>query len=243
VSRGALTFGVRSYLEATPVELVVYVVQRWMATAKKSKPQAWDITAGGGTVKDVITGIYHGTVAATDIALDTGATIHGDLEDIGRHPLHAQARGIPGIIRARPVLVPLPDLIFIHPPSRGWPGATWLFGARVRDEIVMNLKRDLAYELNRDAYVGRLVKAIRVGLRRLATGGLLSLLVPEYVRFHQRITPDPGIAGAIVRSLGTDAVVLERHEVVDVRPVRQASMDRARGPLVHVIVTKPEDFA
>jgi hypothetical protein len=107
----------------------------------------------------------------------------------------------------------------------------------------MNLKRDLAYELNRDAYVGRLVKAIRVGLRRLATGGLLSLLVPEYVRFHQRITPDPGIAGAIVRSLGTDAVVLERHEVVDVRPVRQASMDRARGPLVHVIVTKPEDFA
>jgi hypothetical protein len=97
----------------------------------------------------------------------------------------------------------------------------------------------LAYTLDRGAHIERIAKVVRTSVRRLAPGGLISLLIPEYVRFHQELAPDRGIATDLLRTLSAEALLIERHEVVDDHPVRQTSLDRARSPLVHLILARP----
>jgi hypothetical protein len=239
VSRGTPTFGVRSYPEATPIEVVVHVVRKWMQRTGRQHPRTWDPTAGSGTVHDVVTAIFGGTCAGTDIAIDNGITMYGDIDDVGAHPLHTQHRGVPGVFEVPAVRVTTPDLVFIHPSSRGWPGCSWLYGYRNREEVNFNLNLDLAYTLDRGAHIERIAKVVRTSVRRLAPGGLISLLIPEYVRFHQELAPDRGIATDLLRTLSAEALLIERHEVVDDHPVRQTSLDRARSPLVHLILARP----
>ena len=48
VSRGTPTFGVRSYPEATPIEVVVYVAKLWMKSTGQQHPRTWDLHCRGG---------------------------------------------------------------------------------------------------------------------------------------------------------------------------------------------------
>jgi hypothetical protein len=242
VSRGARTFGLRSYPEATPIEVVVYVVALWTKRTGREHPHSWDLTAGSGTVHDLLTTIFGGVVAGTDIAIDNRTTVCGSLDEPGEHALPRE-RGVPGVFRAPAPRVTTPDLVFLHPPSRGMPACSWLYGLRGRWDVAVHLRSDLAYMADRRAYVERIAKAVRTSLGRLAPGGMLSLLVPEYVRDHQQIAADRGIGDDILHLLGDGARLIERHEVVDDAPVRQTSLDRARGPLVHLILGRPGEGA
>lgn len=234
VRRGTATFGVRSYPEATPVEVVVYTVRQWTSSTGKTKPRCWDLTAGSGTVFDVITTVFGGRVVGTDIAIDNAATIYGDLRDAGQHSRHRRApKFFPG--DEVPVdVIRRPDLVFVHPPSRGWPACAWIYG---RDRVP-SLTRDVGVLLERAQYVEVIADAARVALAQLADGGLMSVLVPEYVRCHQEISADPGTADALLAAIADVATLIERHTVVDDAPVRQASLGTTRGPVEHLILAK-----
>lgn len=232
VARGTPTFGVRSYPEATPIEVFVLVVQLWMERTGKSRPRVWDLTGGSGTGADVITTVFGGRVISTDIALDNGKTIYGSIRSVGRVSRHG---GPVSILETGPdLVVTRPDITFIHPPSRGWPACCWIYG---RDRGPL-LAQDLGLLVERERYVEAISTAIRAAARRLASDGLVSVLVPEYFRLHQEVLDDPGAADAIVASVADICTVVDRHAVVDDEPVRQASLSRTRGPLEHLILAK-----
>lgn len=233
VHRGAATFGVRSYPEATPVEVVVYVVRRWIDTTHRAKPRCWDLTGGSGTVKDVVTTVFGGHVIGTDIALDNASTVYGDLRDAGRHSRHQRARKRFAGDQVPTGVIARPDLVFIHPPSRGWPACSWVYG---RDVVATS--RDLGLLLERDQYVRVVADAVRAGLAHMADGGLVSVLIPEYVRLHQQLTADFGTADLLLEKIADVSTLIERHAVVDDAPVRQASLGTSRGPLEHLILTR-----
>jgi hypothetical protein len=231
VSRGSLTFGVRSYPEATPIEIFVLVVRMWMQRTGKQRPLCWDMTGGSGTGHDVITTVFGGQMISTDIALDNGKTVYGDIREAGRLSHH---RGRVGVLERGPEkTVKRPDLVFIHPPSRGWPACAWVYGRDTRA-----VAQDLGVLLERDLYVGALADAITASVGKLADGGLISVLVPEGVRLHQTVVHDPGIADALLERLAAICTLVEQHAVVDEQPVRQASLGTTRGPVEHLILAK-----
>ena len=184
--------------------------------------------------------IFGGVVAGTDVAIDNNITTCGNLDDVGAHPLHQQHPSVPRVFGAPAARVPAPDLVYVHPPSRGWPACSWLYGARVNSDVRENLERDLAYMLERRTYVGRIAEAVRTAA---APASRRRHPQPGNPRVHE-VPP-----GACSRSrdrgrhplirLGPDARLLERHEVIDDAPVRQTSLDRSRGPLVHLVLAQP----
>lgn len=242
VQRGKPTFGVRSYLEPTPVEVVVHVVRRWMRMTRKTRPSVWDPTAGSGTVADVVTTIFGGSVASTDLAVENAVVAFGDLENIGTHHLHRRQHLGRTVIRwyspPQKGVIATPDLVFLHPPSRGFPGASFLFGSRAGEEITNYLDSDLTYA-DRRRWVEVVSNAVRAAIGRLGDGGLLSLLVPEYVRCHQEVADDEGLADGVLARFGTEEVQLvQRWNVIDERPVNQISIGSTRGPLVHLLLRR-----
>lgn len=234
VTRGMPTFGVRSYPEATPVEVPVFVTRLWMKRTRRYQPACWDLTAGSGTVHDVVTAVFKGRVAGTDIALDNRTTVFGDIRDAGSHPRHArQMLRLPGY-RAPKDVVSNPDLVFIHPPSRGWPACCWVYGR----EKERARELDLGVLLERREYVQVIAHAVRTSMEHLAEGGLVSLVIPEYLRLHQEVVPDPGIADALLLQVQQECVLVARHAVVDEQPVKQTSLGTNRGPVSHLILAK-----
>lgn len=231
VSRGTLTFGVRSYPEATPVEVFVLVVRMWMQRAGKRRPLCWDMTAGSGTGHDVITHVFGGLVISTDIALDNGNTVYGDIRDAGRLSHHGGC--VLPMERGPEKFIKRPDLVFVHPPSRGWPACAWVYGRDTRA-----VSQDVGLLLERDAYGGALADAIKAAADYVAVGGLISVLVPEYLRIHQAVWPEHGMADVLLKQVAAACTLVERHAVVDEQPVKQASLGTTRGPIQHLILSK-----
>lgn len=222
--RGGPSFGFRTFLEATPVEVPVLVVRLWQGVTGRLSPLVWDPTGGSGTVREVVTRVFEGIVASTDLTPVNEHIVKGDIRQLG------------DLYRCllKPHRIERPDLVFIHAPSRGRPSYPELYDRdRERGKTF-----DLC-SLDRDSYIQELVIAAQTALERLAPGGLLSLLVPEYRRRGSTITPDPGIADQILNSLEGPWSLVERHQVIDQEPVAQASLGRSRGRMVHLILQDP----
>ncbi|MBX3127045.1 MAG: hypothetical protein KF718_10030 [Polyangiaceae bacterium] len=122
------------------------------------------------------------------------------------------------------------DIVFMHPPSIGRP-----------HQVEMNqglVQGDLS-RVHPDEWVAVVLGAIEAALNFLQTDlGLLSVLVPEGVRDHQRVLPLPGMADRIVQGLPESAYVVDRRQLRWGRRARQVSLGRARVPSVHLLVAQ-----
>jgi hypothetical protein len=212
-SRPEATHGVRSYLEATPVQVVEFVVDFLKENGQTEVGRVLDLTAGSGTVTDVVAA-HRGRTAERDLGPVRDRTHALDLRQV--HRAAETGRKF--------------DLVFMHPPSIGRP-----------HPVAMNqglVQGDLS-RVHPDEWVAVLAAAIEGALSFLQTGlGLLSVLVPEGVRDHQRVLPLPGMADRIVERLPEGAYVVDRRQLRWGRRARQVSLGRARVPSVHLLIAQ-----
>lgn len=212
-SRTDATHGVRSYLEATPVQVVEFVVDFLKEYGQTEVGRVLDLTAGSGTVTDVVAA-HGGRVAERDLGPVRDRTHALDLRQV--HRAAEAGRRF--------------DIVFMHPPSIGRP-----------HQVEMNqglVQGDLS-RVHPDEWVAVVLGAIEAALNFLQTDlGLLSVLVPEGVRDHQRVLPLPGMADRIVQGLPESAYVVDRRQLRWGRRARQVSLGRARVPSVHLLVAQ-----
>lgn len=235
------SFGVRGYLEATPLEIPLHVVRRWQARTGRIAPKVWDLTAGGNTVSDVLTTLFAATVVQTDLAegLREDVTM-ADIGDAGRLHAHGRRQSLGLEPLSTGIVVQRPDLVFIDPPSRGRPTHTEIYNG-VRCPGVApppSTGADLAAD-DRDTYLVFILRAVRMSLRRLAAGGLVSVLLREAVRDHQRVTVDADLVSDLLQhgaELGM--TVSERFRIEEPRPINQASLGTTRYPMTHMLFEK-----
>ncbi len=208
------TYGVRSTLEATPVEVPEYVIRVLRTFGSHEPALILDLTAGSSTDADVAA-TYGGETVEADLAPLNDVTLAHDLRDIRRWS--AGSRKF--------------DLIFLHPASVGLPSPV-----RLADGV--RADRDLAF-CHPDEWVEVVSQAVNDALGLLQEGhGLLSVLIPEGVRNHQNVLPLPGIADRIVAGLPDDAFIVERLQIRWERAARQVSLGRNRVPTIHLLIAR-----
>lgn len=212
-SRPEASYGVRSYLEATPVQVVEFVIDFLKENGRAHAARVLDLTAGAGTVTDVVAA-HGGRTAERDLGPVRDRTHALDLRQV--HRAAETGRKF--------------DLVFIHPPSIGRPHPVGMNQGLVQGDLS---------RVHPDEWVAVLAAAIEGALSFLQTGlGLLSVLVPEGVRDHQRVLPLPGMADRIVERLPEGAYVVDRRQLRWGRRARQVSLGRARVPTVHLLVAR-----
>jgi hypothetical protein len=226
-------FGVSGYLEATPVEIPVYVARFWQRRIGRTSPAAWDLTAGGNTVAEVLTTVFGSRVVASDIVATDALAAFGDLRDVG-FLAHHRGNRRPAEILAASVVVTTPDLVFIDPPSRGGPSHSALYLGD-RPEL------DLAC-LDRDEYLANILAVLVLASARLARGGLLSLLLREGVRSDQRVGPDESIVTDFLTAAADfpEVMLVDRFRLVEPAPVRQASLATTRPAMTHLLFARAQ---
>lgn len=233
VPSGEKSFGVRSFLEATPVELVAYTLNLLATDSSFNAIEAWDPFTGGGTVADIVRS-RGGRVVASDLSIGDMVTKYADACDLGRTALHQRGfrPQFPSHVIPQEDVIETPNVVFLDPGSRGRPSTSSLyFGS---DD-----PRDLSL-LERDEYIETIANIARVALKRIAEGGLVSLIIREGVRDQQRVTPDEGLGAEIVGRLLDIAYVVDRLEVVYLSPVKQVSLGAGRVPTVHYLLARSE---
>ena len=232
VARPEHTCGVSSFIERSPIELVTYAaaVHRVYGGTTDEGLRVWDITAGSGTVTDVMR-FFNAVTIATDLNFGNLVTRSMDCRQIGQPPFHARIKvQMPPAFMPQKGIFNFPDLIFFDPPSRGQPAVSGLyFGA---DD-----PRDLSL-LSRDEYIATIVGIVQIAVARLRAGGLVSFTIRGGVRNHQHVVPDPGLADDILGQLGDDVLVFDRLNVLYAEPVKQISLGTARVPTTHVFLAR-----
>lgn len=212
-SRTEATHGVRSYLEATPVQVVEFVVGFLQDFGRRKVTHVLDLTAGSGTVTDVVAA-HGGRTAERDLGPVRDRTHALDLRQV--HRAAEAGRKF--------------DLVFMHPPSIGRPHPVEMNQGLVQGDLS---------RVHPDEWVAVVLGAVAGALRFLHPGhGLLSVLVPEGVRDHQRVLPLPGMADRIVERLPEGAYVVDRRQLRWGRRARQVSLGRARVPSVHLLIAQ-----
>lgn len=212
-SRTEATHGVRSYLEATPVRVVEFVINFLKENGRAHVARVLDLTAGSGTVTDVVAA-HGGRTAERDLGPVRDRTHALDLRQV--HRAAEAGRKF--------------DLVFMHPPSIGRPHPVEMNQGLVQEDLS---------RVHPDEWVAVVLGAIEGALRFLQPGhGLLSVLVPEGVRDHQRVLPLPGMADRIVEGLPESAYVVDRRQLRWGRRARQVSLGRTRVPSVHLLIAQ-----
>ena len=212
-SRTEATHGVRSYLEATPVQVVEFVIAFLKEYGRADVARVLDLTAGAGTVTDVVAA-HGGRTAERDLGPVRDRTHALDLRQV--HRAAEAARRF--------------DLVFMHPPSIGRPHPVGMS---------QGLEQGDLSRVHPDEWVAVVLGAIEGAFRFLQDGhGLLSVLVPEGVRDHQRVLPLPGMADRIVERLPEGGYVVDRRQLRWGRRARQVSLARARVPTVHLLIAQ-----
>jgi len=212
-ARTEATHGVRSYLEATPVQVVEFVVGLLENLGGRKVTNVLDLTAGSGTVADVVAA-HGGRTAERDLGPVRDRTHALDVRQV-------QRAAEPGRLF---------DLVFIHPPSIGRPHPVEMNQGLVQGDLS---------RVHPDEWVAVVASAIEGALRFLQPGhGLLSVLVPEGIRDHQRVLPLPGMADRIVDRLPEGGYVVDRRQLRWGRRARQVSLGRARVPTVHLLIAR-----
>ncbi len=212
-SRTEATLGVRSYLEATPVQVVEFVVAFLENFGGRKVINVLDLTAGSATVTDVVA-THGGRTAERDLGPVRDRTHALDLRQV--HRAAETGRKF--------------DLVFIHPPSIGRPHPVDMNQGLVHGDLS---------RVHPDEWVAVVLGAIEGALPFLQHGhGLLSVLVPEGLRDHQRVLPLPGMADRIVERLPEGAYVVDRRQLRWGRRARQVSLGRTRVPSVHLLIAQ-----
>ncbi len=212
-ARTEATHGVRSYLEATPVQLVEFVVGFLKENGGADVARVLDLTAGSGTITDVVAA-HAGRTAERDLGPVRDRSHALDLRQVNR-AAEAGRRF---------------DLVFMHPPSIGRPHPVEMNQGLVQGDLS---------RVHPDEWVAVVASAIEGALRFLQPDhGLLSVLVPEGARDHQRVLPLPGMADRIVERLPEGAYVVDRRQLRWGRRARQVSLGRARVPSVHLLIAQ-----
>ncbi len=220
-------FGLRTYLEVTPVEIPVYVTRFWQHRTGKITPQVWDLTAGSGTVGDVLLAEFAAAVIATDVVEAVSGTICADLFEAGEIARHKQTRAARENVSEETV-IERPDLVFIDPPSRGTPTHTEL-------DVGSWPERDLA-GFERSAYLANILEALVRSVGRLASGGLVSVLLREGVRRGQRVEIDPDMIGIFLEAAAEfDLVRVDQVRIEEPWPLKQAGLAVTRMPMTHLL--------
>lgn len=223
------SFGIRSYLEVTPIEVPVRVAQLWQQRTGGIAPKVWDLTAGSGTVEEVLRSAFTQQVVSTDIVGQDRGNIFADLRDLANVANHRRSRR--GLERTNEeIVVAAPELVFLDPPSRGTPTHGELYGSAWPEH-------DLAL-LERDDYVGALRSAVVRAVRRLHPAGLLSLVLREGVRADQHVRHDAALVRDVLDGLPADMQPLEQARLEEPWPINQASLATTRMPMTHLVLRR-----
>lgn len=205
--------GVRSFLEATAVQVPTYVIDIQVTYGRSAPKAVLDVTGGGGTNRDVVS-CFGGSTLELDLApvSDNCRAI-----DVRRFKEHVGTQTY--------------DVVFIHPPSIGLPSPVAVAdGAWVEADLACCTVEE---------WVSAVTKAMRDAIDVLRPGhGLLSMVIPEGIRAHQRVFPLPGIADQVIEGLPEDAFVVERLRLKWGHRARQFSLGRARVPSVHLLIAR-----
>lgn len=207
------TFGVRSFMEATPIEVVAFTIEVLNRFASRTPEDVLDLTNGSGTVTDLVRA-HGGRVVERDLDPVRAGCLPLDLREV--------ERAVPADRRF--------DLIFVHPPSIGMP--------HHKEPSEDPGRRDLSWATP-EQWIEVVSTAVAKALRFLHPDhGLLSLLVPEGVRDHQKVHPYPGMADQIVQRLPEDAYVVDRRPLTWRRRAKQVSLGTNRVPSVHLLIAR-----
>lgn len=219
VERGTSTFGVRSYPEVTPVEVVMYVMA-FLETYYPRRVRPWrvtDLTGGSGTVSDLVLRLFDAEVEAIDLALENGVVRFGNLLRIDAS----------AAFTAKP-----PHVVFLHPPSRGKPSISAFYD-------VLDNPADLS-TFSREDWIRAVVFAVVFSLNAMADGGVVSLLLPEGTREHQHVHPDSGLTDDVISAFEGHVLVIERLRISFIEPCKQAMLGEARVPTTHLLLSRGE---
>lgn len=227
--------GLRSYLEATPIEVPEHALQ----VLESRRPlrlatvplQCWDLTAGSGTVQDYVCRTRTAKVVSTDLAIASRHTRVLDLRNVVRndyHTLRSHEQLLGRYVIDPREVIQHPDIVFLDPPSRGRPSHSKLYTG-------LEDKRDLA-NLTRQDWIDVVADTVRRCLGRLNPGGLISLVVREGCRNHQVIDPESGLPEALLSRLEDVVTLVDRKRVAGWRRVNQASLIKCRLPAVHLLL-------
>jgi hypothetical protein len=224
-------FGVSSYLEATPVEVPVYVARSWQRRTRGTNPKVWDLTAGSCTVAEVLRTDCGAVVVSSDLVGSDVLDARADLRDAGRIPQHRGPRQR-SENHGQSLVVETPDLVFLDPPGRGLPTHASLY---------LGLRPELDFALlDRNDYLGEVLGAVVDASTRLASGGLVSVLLREGVRADQRVTVDPTLVAEFVDAAAEfpELDLVDRVVLHEPAPVRQASLASTRYPMTHLLFAR-----
>lgn len=225
--------GHAAYLEHTPGEVVCMAHRAWeRRNSTRKGPDVWDITAGSGTVAEYLTLLGKGRCVSSDVVVVRDDVLPALAQQAGRLVEHTSRRFI-GDVSLR---IARPDLIFFDPPSLGTPTHTTIYEGAARDLASLSVEEWLAE-------VGWVVRRC-VG--RLASGGILSLLVRAGRRRGPTVEPLPEMTEALLVFLGSPEVelprvqVLARHDVIySGHRVNQAGLGQSRVPTTHLLLGRP----
>lgn len=207
------TFGVRSFMEATPVQVVAFAIEVLTAFGSRKPKKVLDLTTGSGTVTDLVRA-HGGHVVERDLDPVRDGCLPLDLREV--------ERAVPADRRF--------DAIFVHPPSIGTP--------HPMDPSRDPGRRDLSWATP-EQWTEVVSTAVTKALTFLHPGhGLLSLLVPEGVRDHQKVHAYPGMADQILQRLPENAYVVDRRPLTWRRRAKQVSLGTNRVPSVHLLIAR-----
>ncbi len=239
--RRSPSFGVPAYPEWTPPEIVVVTVRELERRLKRRglarRVAAWDLTAGSGTVRDVLNRMK-GSCTSSDLCSLAENVPAIPIQRVGREVfhtgtnLHEDRWGKKNFdFQDWHLVEPNPTLIFIDPPSRGWPTMTHL------TQEDAEASWDLA-GFDRDLYIQVVAASVAQAVGCLAPGGLVSLTVREGTRESQRITPDPQLGDEILAAVRGRVGIYLGHRIEHGTIFNQASLGSSRPPMMHFLLER-----
>lgn len=231
--------GVPAYMEQTPPAIVWWVLETWRSgrpPVSRKVPQAWDITAGSGTVTDLLEHLQGGTVIGTDLAPTYYGIGLGDARDVGRLAEH-RLNGTRWPANRLEKVVARPDLVFVDPPSRGSPTHSEVYDERKGRFTGHRVDQDLAV-LDKSDWVEAVAKISTTAVSHLAPGGFVSLIVRAGTRSKGKVTPEPELVDEVKCALGRGVRLVEEHPIHFRGRKKQFSLGKNRVPATHLLLAR-----
>lgn len=239
------SFGSSAFLEPTPVKVLRWVHQTWLAEQRGDavadidlawapQPTLWDLTAGSGTATDYFGRLHGCQVIASDLTVVGGAGI--ETCDARRFDLLKARRPRRSTdVTYATLAVPTPDIVFFDPPSRGLPLHSQAYSNEPPPHDIN--PRDLGL-LSRDEWVSTVADIASRATARVAEGGFVSLLLRCGLRFHGDVVVEPDVLDDLKAALHPSVLVTHEMPLVYRNVRNQASLGTSRVPAVHLTVKK-----
>ena len=232
-----ISFGDPAYLEQTPVNMLVWILETWIQRQvdafgdetdfiRRLRPRLWDLTSGSGTASDFFGKLHGCDIVSTDLVAPHAGTNLADCRNVGFLPEHGGKLrfGQPEVVIAEP------DVVLFDPSAPGSPLHSQIYGTEP------NLK-DLGL-LDREHWIITVADVAVRATKALVDGGFVSLLLRTGFRIDGTAVADPRVVDDFKTVLGNRATIA--HEMpLAFRTVRnQVSLGAARLPAVHLMLTR-----